>query len=109
MRSIQNLLGPDFTTNTQTILGFKGTRFVREMLGRSARHRIQVQRRREAAGCGVDEWVICPDTLISDGILYSLGVGNIIAFDLEIIEKKMLKFLLKLMELELIIFFYSYI
>jgi FkbM family methyltransferase len=71
----------------QNLLGNKGTRCVREILGRSARHRVQVQCRQEITGGGSDTWVICPDVLVPGGIIYSLGVGNIIKFDLAMIEK----------------------
>ena len=86
-RVMQDLLGPRATQYLQATLGSKGTRSVREFLDRSPRHRVEVYRNKELCGSGIASWIICPDTLTSEGIVYSFGVGDNIAFDLELIER----------------------
>jgi FkbM family methyltransferase len=86
-RIIQNLLGPKATQYIQAKLGSNGTRSVRELLGRSPRHRAQIFCNKEVCGNGDASWVICPDQLTSEGIIYSVGVGNDITFDLGLIER----------------------
>src|SRR5439155_17705541 len=85
-RVMQDLLGSRATQYLQATLGSKGTRSVREFLDRSPRHRVEVYRNKELCGSGIASWIICPDTLTSEGIVYSFGVGDNIAFDLELIE-----------------------
>jgi len=87
IRFMQNLLGADATRWVQERLGGEGSRFVREVLGRSAPHRVQVACRKELIGSGNDAWVICPEGLTSRNIVYSLGVGNEIVFDLALINR----------------------
>lgn len=87
VRNAQNLLGSRMTRLTQNLLGTEGTRFIRELTGRSARHRIQILCRKELIGNGVDAWTICPDRINSNGVVYSIGVGNIIQSDLDLIRK----------------------
>ena len=68
-------------------MGSKGTRLVRELLGRSPRFRAQVSCNTEVCGSGVHAWVICPDRLTSEAIAYSVGVGDDISFDLALIDR----------------------
>lgn len=86
-RIIQNLLGPRFTQYTQNCLGGSGTRFIRETLGRSPRHRVQIDCNKLRIGRGINSWVICPDFLTPKSIVYSLGVGKDITFDLDLISR----------------------
>jgi FkbM family methyltransferase len=41
----------------------------------------------EVCGSGPASWVICPDTLRSEAIVYSFGVGDDVTFDLGLIER----------------------
>lgn len=84
---VQKLLGPEVTRWIQENLSSEGRRFVMEVLGRSARHRVQVTCRKELIGIGNDAWVICPEGLTSQSRVYSLGVGNEIVFDLALINR----------------------
>ncbi len=86
-RFVQKLLGPEITRWVQENLGSQGSRFVREVLGRSARHRVQAACRKELIGSGNSAWVICPDGLTPQSVVYSLGVGNEVSFDLALIER----------------------
>lgn len=86
-RSLQALWGPTVTGHLQNLLGGGGTRFVRELLGRSARHRIQVACPMELIGQGNDAWVVSPATLRESAVVYSLGVGNEVGFDLALVER----------------------
>jgi hypothetical protein len=43
--------------------------------------------KKETVGGGPDAWVICPDTLIAEGVVYSIGVGDVFLSDLAMIEK----------------------
>lgn len=85
-RAIQDLLGPKASDYLVTRLGGKGTRLLREFLGRSPRLRAQVSCNTEVCGSAGHTWVICPDRLTSEGIAYSFGVGNDITIDLALIE-----------------------
>lgn len=87
VRGIQNLVGQEITSLIKTILGSWGTRFVYDLIGRNARHRIELKCQKELIGIGEEAWVICPDYLTPHGVVYSLGVGNQIQFDLELIDK----------------------
>ena len=87
LRNIQNLVGPKTTDLAQEVLGSRGTRLVREFAGRTARHRIQISCNRESIGQGVDAWTISPDFMPSHGVVYSLGVGNVIRSDLDLIKR----------------------
>lgn len=87
VRHLQNLGGPRLTSFTQHILGLNGTRHVRYFLGRAFPHHIQVDVRKERLGGKNASWVISPNTLSSNSVVYSLGVGNEIQFDLQLIEK----------------------
>ncbi len=86
-RDLQNLGGPRMTSFTQHILGRNGTRYVRYFLGRAFPQPIQVDVQKEQVGCKNASWVISPSTLSSNSVVYSLGVGNEIRFDLQLIEK----------------------
>lgn len=87
VRFVQNLFGTETTQWVQERLGGAGSRFVREVLGRSAPHRVQIACRRELIGSGNDAWVICPEGLMSQSNVYSVGVGNEIGFDLALINR----------------------
>ena len=86
-RAAQSVCGPASTRLVQRLLGRTGTRYVREILGRSARHRVQADCSQETIGTGAGAWTIHPGTLGHGGIVYSLGVGNDIGFDLALIAK----------------------
>jgi FkbM family methyltransferase len=86
-RKMQNALGDSFTQCAQKYLGRNGTRFVRELLGRSPRHRIQLKCKTQVLGSGDASWVICPDLLTRESIVYSIGIGTDISFDLELIAR----------------------
>jgi FkbM family methyltransferase len=87
VRKLQNLSGPKMTSRVQHLLGLRGTRFVRYLLRRALPHHIQVNVQKEKLGGDHASWVICPDYLAEDSVVYSLGVGNEIQFDLALIEK----------------------
>jgi FkbM family methyltransferase len=87
VRGVQNLGGPKVTNRVQHVLGLQGTRFIRYALGRAVPHHIQVNLRTEKVGGDNASWVICPDGLLPSSIVYSLGVGDEIQFDLSLIEK----------------------
>lgn len=86
-RSLQNLAGSEVTSRAQQILGLKGTRTIRYLLGRAAPHKIQVNLRKEKVGGQNASWMIFPDSLSASSIVYSLGVGDEIQFDLALIER----------------------
>jgi|WetSurMetagenome_2_1015567.scaffolds.fasta_scaffold254932_2 FkbM family methyltransferase len=86
-RSLQNLGGRGLTNQAQHVLGLKGTRFVRYVLRRALPYHVQVNLRTERVGGPDAAWVICPDDLSPSTIVYSLGVGDEIQFDLSLIEK----------------------
>jgi FkbM family methyltransferase len=86
-RSIQNLLGSKMTSRAQHLLGLKGTRAVRYLIGRAFPHQIQINLQKEKFGGENASWVIFPGDLSPDSVVYSLGVGNEIQFDLSLIEK----------------------
>jgi FkbM family methyltransferase len=86
-RSIQDFFGPRVTQSAQKMLGTKCTRLVRELLGRSAKHRIQIDCPKELFGCGVNAWMICHEKLNRESIVYSFGLGNDITFDLALIKR----------------------
>src|SRR5690349_12987182 len=86
-RYLQNLAGPEMTSRAQHFLGLQGTRTIRYLLGRAIPHRIQVNLRKEKLGAENASWVISPDYLSPHSVVYSLGVGNEIRFDLLLIEK----------------------
>jgi FkbM family methyltransferase len=86
-RNLQNLGGPKMTNLVQHFLGLKGTSTVRYLLGRAFPHPIQVNLRKERVGGPNASWIIFPDCLSPDLVVYSLGVGNEIRFDLSLIEK----------------------
>jgi FkbM family methyltransferase len=65
------------------LFGSKGIRLVREILGMSIRHRIQVDIPCES----VVGWTLSPHILPRGGIVYSVGIGCHIDFDLTLIEK----------------------
>src|SRR5437016_4747394 len=52
-RIVQDRLGPKFSDYVEAKLGSKGTRLVRELLGRSPRFRAQVSCNTEVCGSGV--------------------------------------------------------
>lgn len=85
-RIVQNVLGSQFTHYAQKYLGRNGTRFIREILGRSPRHRVQLSCNKQIMGSGDGSWIICPDLLMRESIVYSIGVGTDITFDLELIK-----------------------
>ncbi|MEI6646568.1 MAG: FkbM family methyltransferase [bacterium] len=87
LRQLQNLLPASATQFAMRLMGEKGIRFVREFTGRSARHRIQISCARELVGVGAGAWTICPDYLNKESIVYSLGIGTDISFDLALIDR----------------------
>ena len=56
------------------------------MLGRSPRHRVQVSCNKQIIGTRDGSWIICPDLLTKESIVYSIGVGTDITFDLDLIK-----------------------
>jgi FkbM family methyltransferase len=85
--SMQNLMGQEITSLIKTILGNQGTRFLYDLIGRTARHHIELNCQKEMIGPEEEAWVICPVYLNPNGVVYSLGVGQQIQFDLELIER----------------------
>ena len=75
------------TSWAQHVLGLKGTRAIRYLLGRAVPHSIEVDLRKEKLGAENASWVVSPDCLSPHSIVYSLGVGNEIRFDLSLIKK----------------------
>lgn len=58
-----------------------------QFLGRDPRHRIQIDCPREFhGGIAHGGWTICPTSISQQSIVYSLGVGDDISFDLSLIE-----------------------
>lgn len=87
VRRLQNLGRPGITSSIQRFLGPKGTRVVRYLLGRAAHHHIQLDLPKVKLGSENASWMIHPDNLSTSSIVYSLGVGDEIAFDLCLIDK----------------------
>ena len=46
-----------------------------------------VRRRKLSLGCGDGRWVICPDHLGSDSVVYSVGIGTNVTFDVALIRR----------------------
>jgi FkbM family methyltransferase len=55
--------------------------------GEDIHARPGVRRRKLALGSGDGRWVVCPDRLSSDSMVYSFGIGNNITFDLALIKQ----------------------
>jgi FkbM family methyltransferase len=87
VRGVQNLGGPKVTNRVQHVLGLQGTRLIRYALGRAVPHHVQVHLRTERIGGPNSPWRVYPDVISSSSVVYSLGVGNEILFDLSLIEK----------------------
>lgn len=87
MGGIQNLASPEIISLIKTILGTNGTRFLYDVIGRTARHRIELKCQKQVVGPEEEAWVICPDCLYPNSVVYSLGVGKQIEFDLELIDR----------------------
>src|SRR6266852_566546 len=86
-RAIQDVLGSGATELTQAALGENGTRFVRELLGRNPRHRVQLTCNKQSFGGEGHAWAVDPSRLSKDSVVYSVGVGDDISFDLALIER----------------------
>jgi len=71
------------------ILGNLLSRLARfgRLIGTHRRSWIQVRRPFERMGTEYDGYAVCPDGLGPDSVVYSIGVGEDISFDLEVIEK----------------------
>jgi FkbM family methyltransferase len=87
VRKAQEILGPQATRFAMRLVGPSGTQLFRELLGRSARHRVQVRVPTEFLGEPTDGWNIRSDVLTASSIVYSLGIGNTITFDLALIRR----------------------
>ncbi len=57
--------------------------FIRQLIGREPRNRVEVQCRKELIG----NWVVYPDGLSAQSLIISLGIGGDIRFDEEIISR----------------------
>lgn len=55
--------------------------------GQHLRIRLEVKRDKERLGSGYGGHWICPDEISAESVVYSVGIGNDISFDLELIEK----------------------
>ena len=62
-------------------------RFAKIMLGRELYLRTEKKVPTEKHGGEYGGWVICPSHVTEESIVYSLGVGTDVSFDLSIIEK----------------------
>lgn len=62
-------------------------RFVRAALGRDVAHRTDVRLPTMKLGNEHADWVIYPDILTPDSVVYSFGVGEDVSFDLSLIEE----------------------
>ena len=62
-------------------------RWVNQTMGRDVRTPIQVKCRREFLGSIYGGWCVCPDRLNPDSVVYSIGVGEDISWDLAMIER----------------------
>lgn len=71
-----------FSEYLARVLGHKQISLMKEMIWRT-NHRVQISCSREPIG----GWVICPAHLSKGDTVYSLGVGDDIAFDLALIQK----------------------
>src|SRR5262245_45261334 len=65
----------------------KTRRLVNQSLGRDVRAPIQLRCRTEFLGSEYGGWCICPDSLGPQSVVYSVGVGEDISFDLALIER----------------------
>ena len=72
-----------FCTNGLEILEHR----VRVAKGEDTHRKPTVQRRKLVMGTGDGRWVICPDRLGADSVVYSVGVGRDISFDLAMIRR----------------------
>lgn len=64
-----------------------GKRLFNVVLGREVYYRKQVKCNIEQHGSEYGGWVICPDAINTDSIVYSFGIGEDITFDLSLINK----------------------
>ena len=62
-------------------------RVVRYLLGRELLLRPQVRLRSERHGLGFAAWPVVPELLSQDSVVYSVGVGTDVSFDLSLIER----------------------
>ncbi len=65
----------------------KVRRLARQLLGKDPRYRIQIDCRREFHGSEYGGWVICPDKISRQSLVYSFGIGEDTSFDLSLIDK----------------------
>jgi FkbM family methyltransferase len=68
-------------------LGKAGMRTLRKLMGKIARHDIDVKVPVVVVGYGGDEIQFWPEVMPKEPTVYSLGVGNTINADLELIDK----------------------
>src|SRR6185436_3915084 len=62
-------------------------RWVNQMLGRDVRTPVKVKCNRAFLGTQYGGWCVCPDRITPKSIVYSIGVGEDISWDLAMIEK----------------------
>lgn len=62
-------------------------RTLKIVIGKELAARPQIIRRRELHGSEYGGWIICPDHIDSQSIVYAIGVGSDITFDLSLINK----------------------
>jgi FkbM family methyltransferase len=61
-------------------------RFVRQLAGKDLNYSIQVKCRKQHHGSRYGGWSVCPESIRSNSIVYSFGIGEDISFDLSLIE-----------------------
>jgi len=65
----------------------RARRRLNQAAGRDLRIPIELRCRSEVLGSGYGGWAICPDSLSASSVVYSVGVGRDITFDLAMIER----------------------
>lgn len=60
--------------------------FIKVLLGKEVKYSDQIKCNKVRLGSDYGGWVICPDTISEDSIVYSFGIGEDISFDLELIK-----------------------
>jgi FkbM family methyltransferase len=87
VRTVQNITGPNLTHDIQNSLPPGTLQFVRELIRRRARHRVQIRRKPSPVAYKHHPWYFHPDLLHTGSVVYSLGVGEQIDFEVGLIAE----------------------
>ncbi len=65
----------------------RGRRWMNQLRGRDLRYGVELRRPTLRLGSEYGGWVVAPDLIAPDAVVYTIGVGNDISFDLALIER----------------------